>query len=992
MKLIPIRVALTAALIISSLPFAAAPAAGAEGPRALAVQLGAPFHDHAILQRGMTVPVWGWSKPGTTVTVEFAGQKATATAGGDGKWMAELKDLKASFEPAEMVIQESGVGGQGAGKTETLTNILVGEVWMASGQSNMQWAAGKSTVSKIAQELAAETEGKVAPIREFQVSSVTSQLHPIKKATGAWKNGSYSDYSAIALAFAHKLYKELNVPIGILNCSFSQTSIQAWVPREGFASAKDDYSKAIHLKCLQTDPTTPEHKEAWGAFYKSLEDQIAASEAAIATGGEAKEISAPVPGNLNGNRDANWLFNGRISPVVPYAIRGAIWNQGYANMGEGLPYYNNLHSLVRGWRIVWDKPELPVYFHQFYSAGMRHAGKEVNKPSIDPTAEMRLGTWLARDIPHTGMASQIDVSGGIHYTHKAVPGQRLALHALKNQYGKDVVTDGPMFKSYKIEGDKLIIEFDHAEGGLVVAGTAYHALEGHDDSTGFADPKVIPNGDDQVKLFFLAGEDRVWHPAKMKLDGGKVIVTSPGVKSPRGVSYATGEVGFQPNLYNKALLPMTPFIYFDHEMVTSKTWPDEKLKIAGETIDPATVGKAYDYRKMPLLSVQFRDDAVFQAGKPVTIWGSTRQHGEWQKEPEQGDCKVHFEFGPEAGPAAIKEVIAVTPEMAEWKVTLPPTEAGPKPHTLKVHFTIDGEMVHERTIKGIVFGDVWYVAAPPGKFKLPEVKPSGRIVRMLANESNRDRGPNPSRFSICTSRTPRYKEANGKWSNRLAAYWKDAEGPAAALGHHLAAKSGGPVGIIYMQTKTDAALKNWIAPNFLKDAPSLMDDYKSVGGQYYDNPHYLANVRRYIAEWQTYWNESIPAMMKTRAVPDGSTWGTYPSPDPQVGDSEATWTYNVHVHCFTPAALSGIVFLTGESMVAGDQGANFGPEMAALAKSFKTRFTLWQKDGDIPLIYTVPGKSLAPRITRPQGISRKSTAVELNDWQDLGGVFEAVAE
>lgn len=978
-----------AAAIVLAHPTPLASAAEPEGPRQLAIEIGAPFHDHAVLQRGMAVPVWGWSKPGTMVAVEFAGQKATATAGEDGKWTAELKDLKASFEPAELVIREQG------GKTEKLTNILVGEVWMASGQSNMQWVAGKSSVAKLAQDLTAESAGKVAPIREFQVSSVAAQLHPIQKASGAWNNGNYSDYSAVAFAFAHKLYKELNVPIGILNCSFSQTAIQAWVPREGFASATDDYSKAIHLRCLQTDPTTPEHKQAWDAFYQSLENQIAASEAAIASGGETKEISAPVPGNLSGNRDASWMFNGRLSPVVPYAIRGAIWNQGYANMGEGLPYYNNLHSLVRGWRLVWNKPELPVYFHQFYSPGN---GAFDGTPSIDGTAEMRLGTWLARDIPHAGMASQIDIQGAIHYRHKAVPGQRLALHALKNQYGKDLVTEGPMFKSYTVVGDQVIVEFDHAMGGLVVAETGSHATgknasgEPVEGATGFADPKIIANGDDQVKLFYLAGEDRVWHPASLKIDGEKAIVSSPGVKQPRGISYGTGGIGFAPNLYNKALLPMTPFIHFDHKMVTSETWSDEKLKIAGETVDPSTVGKTYEYRKMPLLGVQFRDDAVFQAGQPVTIWGSTRQHGEWQGSPEQGECKVHFEFGPEAGPAATKQVIEVTPEMAEWKVTLPPMEAGPKPHTLKVHFTIDGEMVHERTIQGIVFGDVWYVAAPPGKFKLPEVKPSGQIVRMLANQSNRDRSNNPSRFSICTSRTPRYLDNDGILSNRLAAYWKEAEGPAAALGHQLAAKTGRPVGIIFMQCRRDAALKNWIAPNFLKEAPSLMDDYKSVGSQYFDNPHYLANVRRYIGEWKTYWNEYIPTMMKTRAVPDGSAWGSYPSPDPQVGDSEATWIYNVYVHCFTPAALSGVVFLTGETMVAGDQGANFGPEMAALANSFKNRFTLWQKDGDIPLIYTVPGKSLAPKITRPDGIGGQSTAVEINDWLDLGGVLEAVVK
>jgi len=400
----------------------------------------------------------------------------------------------------------------------------------------MQWRVGKSKCAKLAAELSAETRGKVAPIREFQVTSVTSQLHPIKKATGSWKDGSYSDYSAIAFAFAHELYRELNVPIGILNCSFSQTAIQAWVPREGYATAKDDYSKAIHQKCLQTDPTTPEHKEAWSAFYESLEDQIAASEAAIKKGEKATGIGAGVPGNLRTNRDATWLFNGRLSPVVPFAIRGAIWNQGYANMNEGLPYYNNLHSLVRGWRIVWGKPKLPVYSHQFYRAGMRHAS-----------------------------------------------------------------------------------------------------------------------------------------------------------------------------------------------------------------------------------------------------------------------------------------------------------------------------------------------------------------------------------------------------------------GLAAAIGNSIAARAGRPVGILFMQTKTNVAIENWIAPGFLKDAPSLIEDYKTVGSKYFDNPYYLANVRRYIAEWKQYWGEHIPAMMQTKAVPDGSSWGRYPSPKPQVGDSTATWTYNVYVHCFTPAALSGIVFLSGESMVADDQGANFGPEISALANCFKAK-------------------------------------------------------
>ena len=215
---------------------------------------------------------------------------------------------------------------------------------------------------------------------------------------------------------------------------------------------------------------------------------------------------------------------------------------------------------------------------------------------------------------------------------------------------------------------------------------------------------------------------------------------------------------------------------------------------------------------------------------------------------------------------------------------------------------------------------------------------------------------------------------------------------AAAIGNTISAKTGRPVGIIFLKAKKDIPLKNWIAPSFLKDAPSLMEDYQTVGSQYRDNPNYLANVRRYIADWKRFWGEHIPAMMDTKAAPDGSSWGSYPSPKPEIGDSTATFEYNVYVHCFTPAALSGILFLTGEAMVADDQGASFGPEMAALAKSFKTRFTLGQDDEDIPFIYTAPSKALAPKLTQPKGIEGRVTAVELGGWSDLAGVLEAVVK
>ena len=986
-------------LLAMAVAAAAAGSAAAAAPRTLAIQMGAPFHDHAILQRGMKVPVWGWSKPGTKVTVTFAGQKKTAKADKDGKWMVHLAPLKASFEPAELVIKETG------GKTETLKSILVGEVWLASGQSNMQWATGKSSVRKIVQaflEERAAAENSVIPIREFEVTSVTAMLHPIEKATGYWKNGTKNEFSAIAFAFAHKLYKELNVPVGILNCSFSQTPIQAWVPREGFRDGKDDYTKAIYQKILETDPATPEHKAAWSAFYKGIEAQIAENESRVKQGAAPQVIEPKLPGNMNGNRDAGWLYNGRLHPVVPYAIRGAIWNQGYANTAEGYVYYNNLHSLIRGWRMAWGRPELPVYFHQFYSAGMRSLGKENNTPVIGGMAEMRLGTWMARDIPNTGMASQIDITGGIHYQSKAVSGQRLALHALKNQHpstkltstqlstgkaggqAKDLVVDGPMYKSYTVKGNQLIVEFDHAEGGLVVAETASNVLgrnsrgEKVEAPTKFANPTVIENGAALVKLFYLADANRVWYPASVKIDGNKVILTSPKVKSPCGVSYASAGVGFQPNLYNKALLPATPFIFFDHEMVLSDTWPDEKLKVDGVEIDPSTIGKLYDYRKMPLLSTQFRDDAVLQAGKPITFWGSARHA--WGHEAE-GEAVIHFSFG------RIKKTIPVTAGMKEWQVTVPAMKAGTTPYTLKVSFTIDGELAHERTAEGIVFGDVWYVGAPGidhrTSFTMPEVKDSGKIVRMMEREAKRARFSSPSRFSVCVSTYP---------GNRYACRWKDPSGLAAVLGHQLAAGSGNPVGVILMQSSvgrgsTNPELKSWVGPDFLKETPSLMSDYKIIGAQVPSNPYYLDNVRRYLADWKVYWGDYIPEMMATKAVPDGIKWGTYPSTTPSE-ETTATHTYNVLVESFESTALKGVVFIASDAMVEGESAKTFGPEMSVLGSCLKAKFG----GDDVPFIYTMPTKNIAPGITVPTGIEGESVGVEVADWKDATAVIEAAVK
>jgi len=954
-----LRFALTVTLLFFPLGLMAQEDAGpATGKGAVpqpkpAIELGAPFADNAILQREMDLPVWGWSMPGTKITVEFAGQQVTSETGKDGKWMVKLAPLKASDKPAELVVSGSD------GKKVTLKNLLVGEVWMASGQSNMQWLAGKCDVANIIAALSAK--GESPPIREYGVTSVVSALHPIEHATGEWKTGDYANYSAIAFAFANKLYQELKVPIGILNCSFSQTSIESWTPRVGFGEEKDAYNKKVYLKILETDPTTPEHKAAWGKFYQELEDAMKCNTELAKNGKEAQPISVATPGNVSDNRDPSWMFNGKLNPVIPYAIRGCIWNQGYANIGGGITYYDNLHSLISGWRKCWNRPELPVYFHQFYCPN-----GVTDQLSLDSMSQMRLGALLARDIPHTGMACQIDVSGAIHYRNKAVSGQRLALHALKNQYGKDLVADGPIFNSYKVDGDKVTVEFDFAKGGLVVGETGSNAMGGKDQgASGFSDPKIIEKGDGKVTLFYLADENRVWHRATMRIEGDKVIVTAPNVKSPHGVAYATGGVGFVPNLYNRALLPMAPFIYYDHKLVTADSWPDDPVKIDGVKPDVSQVGLVYEYRKMPLLSTQFVKNAVFQAGVPVTIWGSAVH--EWGIEAK-GKAEIHFSF------AGIEKIIPITPGMKEWQVTLPPMEASAEPKTLKVVFTINGELVHQRVCDKIVVGDVWYVAAPAlAAISGNQAAGAGGVVRVMTRRANRAGNIRPSRFSVCSSTTP---------ENSYASKWEDASGDlAGVLGRRIAAKTGKPVGIVFMQSATnkgvvDPALKSWISADCLNQTPSLMADYQSVIAMFPGNPFYDVNVKRYIADWKKYWSDYIPVMIADKKVPDGSAWGIYPTLSVAASQSEASQGYNVMVHSFTPASFKGIVFLCSQSMFDVDQGANYASEISVLANCWKDKFGCPSSH----FFYTIPGKTLAPRITPPAGIKGESTACEISHW------------
>jgi hypothetical protein len=292
-------------------------------------------------------------------------------------------------------------------------------------------------------------------------------------------------------------------------------------------------------------------------------------------------------------------------------------------------------------------------------------------------------------------------------------------------------------------------------------------------------------------------------------------------------------------------------------------------------------------------------------------------------------------------------------------------QASAEPKTLKVVFEIDGEVAHESVCTNVVVGDVWYVSAT-NRQKSAAGKSDG-TVRVMTRKAMRSTSLRPSRYSVSVSTTP---------GNRFESEWENADGGlAGALGQRIAAKTGKPVGIIFMDGEP-LELKHWICYDCLKQAPSLMDDYKQLATVNPGNPHYDDNLRRYIGDWKKYWSESVPQLMATKRAMGGAAWGSYPSLSASV-TTEASQAYNVLVHCFGPGSFKGIIFLCGPNMCEKDQGANYGEQLSVMANCWKD----WFACPDPYFFYTIPSNKLAPKITQPKQIKGKSAACEIDGWQ-----------
>jgi sialate O-acetylesterase len=477
------------------------------------VKLPALISDGMVLQQGGRVPLWGWADEGETVTVQFQGQKVSATAEG-GKWTLYLKPLRAGG-PFTLTV---------AGKNRIeLKNVLVGEVWVASGQSNMQWALRQSENADA--EIAA---AKYPLIRLFQVPRLEADA-PQDDVKAKWQEcspESVAAFSAVAYYFGRELHKRRGVPVGLINSSVGGTPAESWT-REAVLNADADFRKLVEAY--------PQRMEQ---YQKALEAHRAAVE-------KAKAEGKPEPRAPGRPWKPAALYNGMIAPLIPYAIKGAIWYQGESNAGRAYQYRSLFPAMIRNWRDDWRQGDFPFLFVQLAPFGPN--GDKLGESDWAELREAQLMT-LSR-VPQTGMAVITDfgVYDDIHPKMKQPVGERLALAARAVAYGEKVVHSGPIYEAMKVDGNKVILSFKHTGGGLEARGG-------------------------ELKGFIVAGEDKVWREAKAEIRGREVVVTSAEVARPVAVRYGWAKFPVV-NLYNKEGLPASPFRTDDWPGVTAPQAP-----------------------------------------------------------------------------------------------------------------------------------------------------------------------------------------------------------------------------------------------------------------------------------------------------------------------------------------------------------------------------------------------------------------------------------
>jgi sialate O-acetylesterase len=501
------------------------------------VKLPAIFADHLVLQRGKAVAVWGTADAGEEVSVSFAGQSKTATADKDGAWKVALDKLEASAEGRELKVK---------GKNEVaFKDVLVGEVWICSGQSNMGFTVNRAIDAE--KEMAAANDPQ---LRMFHVQNTVAdepQKDVLKKAADtAWLETTpqnVGNFTAAGYFFGRELRKQLNVPIGLINTSWGGTRCEAWTSKPALEAVPT--CKAIITgwdEVLKTYDGA-KAKEAHDKMAKAQLEKIAKIKEANAKPGATQQ---PVPAGVRPFEDLNTsqhrpsvLFNAMISPLVPYTVKGAIWYQGESNQKRAVQYQTLLPTMIKDWRKHWGD-DFSFYIVQLASFGNGKPSWPQPVGADDTWAELQWAQFVtAAKTPKCGLAVANDIGEekDIHPKNKQEVGRRLALQALVKDYGKkEMLSGGPIYAGGDQVANKFVINFSNGVG-----------LKSRD------------GGD--LKGFIICGGDKVWKPAKAKIVEGRpsVNVWSDEVKTPAAVRYAWASWCPEANLVNKDGLPTSCF-------------------------------------------------------------------------------------------------------------------------------------------------------------------------------------------------------------------------------------------------------------------------------------------------------------------------------------------------------------------------------------------------------------------------------------------------
>lgn len=498
------------------------------------VSLPALFANDMVIQRNTQAPVWGWADPGEQVTVTASwGGEARATADQNGRWEVRLATPEAGG-PHTLTLEGTN--------TLTLENVLSGDVWICSGQSNMEWPLSRTTGAM--EEIAsAETPG----IRLFQMHK---QFGPevLETYKGDWRICSpktAGSFTAVGYYFGKEIHLDQKIPIGLLSISWGGTRIEAWTAPVGFRQVPE-LSEFVEEQ-ERMDPTTDRGNMAYLKYVSELETWIPQAKRQLAHRQELSPIpEAPQWRYSGNNQDSSFIFNGMIAPILPLAVKGVIWYQGESNGGESREVYRaKMKGLIGGWRSVFDQGEFPFYFVQLANLNT----SDPNNPEAGKGyARVRQAQFDSLGIPHTGMAVAIDVgeSKDIHPRNKRDVGKRLSRWALARDYGKVLVPSGPLYKQMTVDGNRAVLSFDYVGGGLMVG-----------KKEGMAPAVEDPNA--KLKWFAIQGQDNRWRWGDAVITGDTVEVSSPEVSVPKAVRYA---YAFNPegcNLYNREGLPASPF-------------------------------------------------------------------------------------------------------------------------------------------------------------------------------------------------------------------------------------------------------------------------------------------------------------------------------------------------------------------------------------------------------------------------------------------------